>query len=314
MDRDLLKTKYDIIGDVHGDYDKLIKLLEKLEYKRSNGSWDKDGHQAIFVGDLIDRGPRQIDTVALVRKMVENGSALCILGNHEFNAIAWLTPDPNHPNAFLRAHDKPGNKMQHKAFLDEVEGKPIHHEFIEWFKTLPLWLDLGVIRIVHACWNNGYMSQLLSDPDFHKGNTINDGLWIRSNKEGNQVFYALEGICKGLEVELPTGYHFLDREKQRRNKLRIKWWENNFSSYRNAALVPTEILLNIPDILMEEDSRITPYEGVPVFFGHYGLRGIPKLLGSNIACVDYSASPERILTAYQWSGEKVLDESNLVYV
>ena len=121
MDRDLLKMKYDIIGDVHGDYDKLIKLLEKLEYKRSNGSWDKDGHKAIFVGDLIDRGPRQIDTVTLVRKMVENGSALCILGNHEFNAIAWLTPDPNNPNGFLRAHDKPGNKMQHKAFLDEVE-------------------------------------------------------------------------------------------------------------------------------------------------------------------------------------------------
>jgi hypothetical protein len=46
---------------------------------------------------LIDRGPKQLATVDLVRRMVEAGSARGVMGNHEFNAIAWATPDPEHP-------------------------------------------------------------------------------------------------------------------------------------------------------------------------------------------------------------------------
>lgn len=71
---------YDVIGDIHGEYDKLVSLLQKLGYQ--------DQHMAIFAGDLIDRGSRQVVTVTLIRRMVEAGTAKCVMGNHEFNAIA----------------------------------------------------------------------------------------------------------------------------------------------------------------------------------------------------------------------------------
>ena len=81
-----------MIGDVHGEFEKLVALLNHLGYREQAGTFRHPGRTAIFVGDLVDRGPKQLATVDLVRRMVEAGSALCIMGNHEFNAIAWVTP------------------------------------------------------------------------------------------------------------------------------------------------------------------------------------------------------------------------------
>ena len=49
--------------------------------------WSHPKRVAIFVGDLIDRGPEQLGTLKLVRDMVEMGNARVVMGNHEFNAI-----------------------------------------------------------------------------------------------------------------------------------------------------------------------------------------------------------------------------------
>jgi len=56
----------------------------------------------------------------------------------QFNAIAWVTPDPEHPGKFLRDHHKPGNRERHQAFLDVVEGTHRQKEIMDWFKTMPL--------------------------------------------------------------------------------------------------------------------------------------------------------------------------------
>lgn len=86
---------FDIIGDVHGCCDELEKLLQELGYvaQASNSSkdswWDypvykhPQGRKVIFLGDLVDRGERILDTLKLVRNMREADSALCIPGNHE---------------------------------------------------------------------------------------------------------------------------------------------------------------------------------------------------------------------------------------
>ncbi|MBD2776221.1 polynucleotide kinase-phosphatase [Iningainema tapete] len=89
---------FDIIGDIHGCCDELEALLQKLGYQIS-GTDDStafrrdapperlyhhpDGRKAIFLGDLVDRGPRILDTVNLVRNMVLAGTAICVPGNHE---------------------------------------------------------------------------------------------------------------------------------------------------------------------------------------------------------------------------------------
>jgi hypothetical protein len=152
--------KFDLIGDVHGEHGKLLELLTVLGYRDQGDAWRHPHRMAVFVGDLIDRGPRQVATVRLVRAMVEAGAAHCILGNHEFNAIAWATEDFDRPGEFLRPHGKAGNRAQHQAFLKEVEGTPQHEQIIGWFRTLPLWVDLGGLRVVHACWHEASMEIL----------------------------------------------------------------------------------------------------------------------------------------------------------
>src|ERR1700730_16347728 len=93
---------YDIIGDIHGHAAQLELLLRTLGYQHRNGAWRHSDQVAIFVGDLIDRGPEQLPTLKMVRAMTDAGSARVAMGNHEFNAIAWATPDPVNDGHHLR--------------------------------------------------------------------------------------------------------------------------------------------------------------------------------------------------------------------
>ena len=84
---------FDIIGDIHGHATALERLLIKLGYEEGRDGWQQTGRKVIFLGDFIDRGPEQIKTIEIARKMVENDHALAVMGNHELNAIAWATKD-----------------------------------------------------------------------------------------------------------------------------------------------------------------------------------------------------------------------------
>ncbi len=301
---------FDIIGDVHGQAWKLLCLLEILGYRRIDGVWEHPERKAIFVGDLIDRGPRQLETINIVRPMVESGSAQCVLGNHEFNAIAWATPHPEEPGEHLRSRRRASNRAQHEAFLAEVEHTSTNDEVIAWFKTLPLWLDLGAIRVVHACWNDAYMSRLKS----HLGpnNTLTDDLMVLASRDGHWVFEAVEALCKGLEVILPDGLSFHDKDGHQRRAARVKWWAPDFSSLRNSTLAPGSVLADIPNIPLPPDPRLKPYEGPPVFFGHYWRTGSPEVMTGKFACVDYSAGKDGPLVAYRWEGESELKNAHFV--
>lgn len=86
---------FDIIGDVHGCYEELSSLLGQLGYKIENGAdgpkaTAPDGRKAVFVGDLVDRGPRIPDVLRLVMGMVAEGTALCVPGNHDMKLMKKL--------------------------------------------------------------------------------------------------------------------------------------------------------------------------------------------------------------------------------
>ncbi|HVZ18990.1 MAG TPA: polynucleotide kinase-phosphatase, partial [Terriglobales bacterium] len=76
---------FDIIGDVHGCYDELVALLQMLGYaEQSGGAWrHPEGRKLVFVGDLVDRGPKIPWVVRLVMESVNAGTALCVPGNHD---------------------------------------------------------------------------------------------------------------------------------------------------------------------------------------------------------------------------------------
>ncbi|MCC7078891.1 MAG: metallophosphoesterase [Acidimicrobiia bacterium] len=82
---------YDIIGDVHGCNDELRDLLETLGYEDSQiGFRHPFGRVAVFLGDLVDRGPGIVEVLRIVMAMMASGSALCVLGNHEDRLARWL--------------------------------------------------------------------------------------------------------------------------------------------------------------------------------------------------------------------------------
>jgi hypothetical protein len=304
--------RFDIIGDIHGEFDKLISLLGVLGYSESGGLWRHSGRTAVFVGDLIDRGPKQLETVELVRGMVEAGAARCVLGNHEFNAIAWVTPDPDRPGHFLRDHHKPGNRAQHQAFLDVVEGTPRQKEVTDWFKTLPLWLDLDGLRVVHACWHEESMNVLR--PVLRPNHSLTDAAILFASREGHPVFNALEVVCKGPEVPLPPGISFVDKGGKVRHEVRVRWWQDDLSTYRKAAIGPPGDMAMIPDVPLPEEWKGHPYAGPPVLFGHYWFTGKPTVISPRFACLDYSVARDGPLVAYRWDGEPELANDKMAWV
>jgi hypothetical protein len=146
----LTTAGYDIIGDIHGQAGKLRRLLERMRYVERQGVYSHAHRQVIFVGDFIDRGPRQWETLQVARAMIEQDHALAVLGNHEFNALAWTTADPEDPTTYLRSHT-PKNHRQHAAFLAEVgQDSTRYTQALDWFWSLPVYLDLPELRIIHA--------------------------------------------------------------------------------------------------------------------------------------------------------------------
>ena len=273
---------YDIIGDLHGHADALEALLRKMDYAPSNGAWRHSERTAVFVGDFIDRGPQQRRTVELVRAMVESGAALAVMGNHELNAIAWHTPHPDGSGDFLRPHHHPvwgpKNRRQHERFLAEVEqDRQLHSDIIAWFKTLPLWLDLPGIRVVHACWHQRLMDWLA--PHLTAEHQLTDELLApatlepadRAEKTSStpSVFQAVEALLKGLEVSLPSPHRFRDKDSIERTDVRVRWWDENARTYRDAALLADEQRRQLPDLPIPHHAQVPLPQGKPLFFGHY---------------------------------------------
>lgn len=91
-----LHGPFDIIGDVHGCLSELQTLLNKLGYEITRGEdgaysvRPPEGRTAIFLGDLVDRGPDTPGVLRLVMGMVESGAALCVRGNHDVKLMRAL--------------------------------------------------------------------------------------------------------------------------------------------------------------------------------------------------------------------------------
>lgn len=306
---------YDLIGDIHGFAAPLKQLLAKLGYSEDNGLWTHPQRQVIFLGDFVDRGPGQVETVVIARTMVEAGAALAVMGNHEFNAVAWTMADPLHPGQYLRSRNR-RNRDQHEAFLTQVgEGSAMHADIIEWFKTLPLYLDLPGLRVVHACWHPVHLQTLGSYTDGH--NRILDDAWPQLTRYGTAPFDALETVLKGLEIPLPAGSEFVDGYGHIRRNIRAQWWDLDGITYRDLAMVPADAIPNIPHQPIPED-LLPGYAGdKPLFVGHYWMTGDPAPLNDHIACLDYSIAAKNgngKLCAYRWDGEQVLRRENFVWV
>lgn len=148
---------FDFIGDVHGCCDELEQLLSDLGYERRSvedpgPGWaplhyvHPDGRTAVFVGDLVDRGPRIVDTLSLVRNMVVSGSALCVPGNHDTKLVKKLrgkdvriTHGLADTLSEIDAVDQTGSEGFRKEIAAFLDGLVSHYV-----------LDGGKIVVAHA--------------------------------------------------------------------------------------------------------------------------------------------------------------------
>jgi hypothetical protein len=302
---------YDLIGDIHGHADELVGLLERLGYRRNGGCYRHLDRKVIFLGDFIDRGPKILQVVQIARAMVEEGAALAVMGNHELNALAYHTEDPDKPGDYLRRHsDK--NIGQHRKTMEQLQPEQLRSA-LEWFRTLPLWLELDRLRVVHACWDAVQLEQVQQALQVHGG--VTTSFLKAACTKGSPVFNAVEAVLKGKEAKLPDGISFKDEGGAVRTEIRTKWYLSpKGHTYGSYALQSDKIPCDLP--LAESvmtDSR--PYGSAekPVFIGHYWLSAArPERLAENVACLDYSVAKGGFLCGYRWDGEQKVDNERFV--
>jgi hypothetical protein len=301
---------FDIIGDIHGQADALHRLLRWMGYSQQGGTWKHAERTAVFVGDYIDAGPQQLAAVTTVRRMVDEGAAYALMGNHEFNAICWFTRDPETPDDFLRSRFSTEwggkNRKQHQAFLTDFEThEDLHRETVEWFLTLPLWFESEGLRVVHACWDEQAIATLANWLGSSKRLAAQ---WItEASRQGTELNAAVERVLKGQEIGLPNGTYFHDAYGIRRNQVRRRWWDANAVTYRQAALLPEPQANQLPDDPLPVSAFFPVNYFRTTLFGHYCLTDCSPWLSSRFGCVDTCAAKGNKLTAYRWDGETTLD-------
>ena len=299
---------YDLVGDIHGYGDELEALLIRMGYVPHGKGFKHTERILIFVGDLIDRGPGQRRVVEIAQSMVASGDAIALMGNHEFNAISYATPLQD--GGYVRPHSSK-NEAQHKAFLDAFPfGSDAYHEAISFFKTMPLWLDMGEFRVIHACWHEPSMVAL--KPYLDESNCIKDDDFYRwVGAETEPYFSALEIIVKGPEVTLPSGASFLDKDGNKRDSTRVNWWKLH-QGESDAFAVADEVIEghDMTDQYAQAMSYMYDQDHPVIFFGHYWQREEENESRhqANSACLDWSVAKGGTLRAYRWSGCGLRDQ------
>ena len=302
---------YDIIGDVHGHADELVNLLTHLGYTDSSEGYLHEARKVIFLGDFIDRGEDLVQhkqVLKIVMDMVKHENALAVMGNHEFNALAYHT---EHEGLFLRPHTSK-NKKQHQAFLNEFPGDSEEKSAIlNFFYSLPLWLEIDGLRVVHACWDINHIQTMNSLCPTH---CLDRTLLIEASIKGTKAFNAIEVLLKGFECELEEGVSFHDKDGNPRSAVRVQWWKQNATKLSEVVLPVGLDIGDAGEVLVP--SNIPKYSASepPCFIGHYWLDGEPAPLASNVACLDYSVAKRGKLVAYRWDGEQLLEKSKFSYI
>lgn len=327
-----MQYSIDFIGDVHGHCDELRALLAKLGYVETAGAFRYPGGErsVVFLGDYVDRGCQVRETINLVRAMRDAGSAVALIGNHEFNALSFWQLNgfggghfiKSIPGGYLREHSF--NKVAiHAKTVDAYRGRKAEFlEMLEFLKTLPFYLETDAFRAQHACFDADCVAMLQAEGirSFADGNF--DELIARANDQFDEyedsLYYPLSIFLKGPEISLPKDVTFYDGEGVLRKRTRLCWWMNPANKTINELNFQPGVQFPKCDVVPQ--LRSMNYYGEkerPVFFGHYWLTGLPRLIRDNVCCLDFSVAGCRgdgRLAAYRFDGEQTLNANKFVWV
>lgn len=164
-----------VIGDVHGHYDGLMLLMETIAPSKED--------EVYFLGDLIDRGPKSAQVVEFVR----SHQYPCVLGNHE-QMLLESFPNGQVFGPALQAWLHSGGRAT-MASYETVESLLEH---LAWIRTLPNYLDLGDLWLVHAGVNPNLPIDQQTSQQF---------CWIRDEfHSSSKPFFADKLIITGHTI------------------------------------------------------------------------------------------------------------------
>lgn len=137
----------DIVGDIHGEYAALCDLLGHLGY--SLDGRHPQGRSLVFVGDFCDRGHDSPAVLALVRRLVEEGRAVAVLGNHEVNLLCQKPKDGS-GWYFDERQERDQQKYAPFERVQQADRSTID----AFLATLPVGLERADLRVIHAAWRS----------------------------------------------------------------------------------------------------------------------------------------------------------------
>ncbi len=181
-----------------------------------------------------------------------------------------------------------------------------------------LWLELGGIRVIHACWDPATMQRL--GAKLGPNNTVTDELMVTMSTKGHEDYHDLEILIKGPEIKMPDGFKYKDKDEIVRSSARYAWWDPQASTFDVAARIPDNCKAvdgtpfpQLPAVPIPSGNPEPYGDTIPLFFGHYWCTDEDEIISDHAMCVDYSAGKGGPLKAYRWNGESKLDPSvNLV--
>lgn len=312
----------DIIGDIHGELGALLELAKKLGYDVGRADWPHpEGRRLVFLGDLVDRGAHSLEVAETVRRLHASNRAACLMGNHEYNLVAHHLGVPD--------YERP--KKSNAKTIDEIRrNRAAWAPILDFFRELPLALELPDLRMIHACWHVGSVE------------AVRRHLAPRPARPGEREHWAAAYVAlrspfepRGLHPDLPTaaagqddapheilmkGYEepaaapFHDTDGTERDRVRATWWlEDDAPVLRDRPLVVGHYW-NVPPM----DGTFCP----PYPSGHPKLRewqrarapAVPSVgeraCTAEIICVDYNGvtaeSDRACVGALRWPEREVV--------
>jgi hypothetical protein len=336
----------DIIGDVHGEYEVLEQLLERLGYD-ANGN-NAGGRHLVFLGDLIDRGPDSPAVVEKVMQLVDNGVAQCILGNHELLLLLGRAIPGNGWFIQPNPHEVPGEFHSVRVDPDKMDT------YLDFFASLPILLENPSIRVAHACWHAPSVGQIRSDArlklsiaDLYRHYEVDVRKRLNNAELAHMIdqektFYAVALHDPDWEADILPAHAEAEIIARMTNPIRVvtsgtvevaekpffsmgqwqmfyrsQWW-NTYSD---------EIPVIIGHFWRRFDTAVNNVSGV---FGKDVFEGIPSHAwmgaNNNVYCVDYSVGQRHVerslpqrpgkfygkLAALRWPEREVIHDDGTV--
>jgi hypothetical protein len=246
--------------------------------------------------------------------MVEQGSAVLLLGNHEYNAAGYVMPLAS-GEGYVYEHC-----ARHEALLAETLEQFANHpndwrEATDWFSHLPMFMQLQHFRAVHACWDSRLIGQYLEQ---HSGSQLCPEFLQAAGEPSSFASRFLGRITRGVSLRLPDNHWITSSDGIKRRRFRAKFWVEKPDTYGDVEFQPDALPNALAKQLLSDADRayMAHYRADqrPLFVGHYWQRGRPQPLSRNIACLDYSAVKSGQLVAYRMDNEQCLSADKFVSV